>query len=159
MNSADFRNGMRHLTAAVNIIATDYNGERIGLTATAACSLTSEPPMLLVCVNKNATAHEAIRRSGRFTLNVLSTDDVPVSARFSSGSNHGRFETGDWVRLPSGSPALDTALVTFDCTLAGEIPVSSHSIFLGQVQDVVVREGRDPLIYTDGKYAEVTLLP
>jgi flavin reductase len=155
INPADFKNGMRHLAAAVNVITTQHMGKKAGMTATAVCSLTAEPPLLLVCININAFSHEIIRRSGRFVVNVLSTDDVAVANRFAGGDVENRFQTGDWAELPSGGLALSSAVVSFDCSLSGDIPVSTHSIFLGRVEQVVVHSERASLLYAGGKYSGV----
>lgn len=153
----DFKNGMRHLCGAVAIITTENQAVRAGMTATAVCSLTADPPMLLVCVNKAATSHQPILISGRFCVNVLSADDVEVARRFSFGDMDSRFQIGAWTRLRRGGLALDSALVTFDCSVVGNIPVETHSIFLARVEDVIIRAKRSPLIYVDGQYAHVSV--
>lgn len=150
-----FKSGMRYLSGAVSIITTQCEGAPAGMTATAVCSLTADPPMLLVCINKGATSHQPIRSSGRFTVNVLSADDVAIAKRFSIGDMDSRFQIGEWIQLPSGGLALGSALVTFDCRLAENIPIQTHSIFLGRVEEVIVRPNRSPLVYIDGQYAQV----
>jgi len=153
--ASEFKNGMRRLSGAVNIITTLNDGVPAGMTATAVCSLTADPPMLLVCVNKVATSHDPIKRSGRFTVNVLSADDIAVAQRFSTGDMDTRFKIGDWSRLASGGLTLCTALVTFDCALMDSIPIETHSIFIGRVEEVVIRPERSPLVYINGQYAQV----
>lgn len=151
----EFKSGMRYLASAVTIIATECDGARAGMTATAVSSLTADPPMLLVCVNKNATSHEPICRSGRFSINVLSADDLAVAQRFATGDMTSRFQVGRWAALRSGGLTLESALVTFDCMLKQSIPIETHSIFIGQVAEVIVRPERSPLAYVDGQYAGV----
>lgn len=151
----DFKNGMRHLASAVTVIATQCDGERAGMTATAISSLTADPAMLLVCINKSATSHQPICRSGRFSVNVLSADDLAVARRFSIGDMTSRFQVGRWAALRSGCIVLESALVSFACVLRQTIPVETHSIFIGQVEEVIVRPERSPLVYVDGQYAGV----
>ena len=155
--ASDFKNGMRRLSGAVSIITTLNEGVPSGMTATAVCSLTADPPMLLVCVNKVATSHGPIKRSGRFTVNVLSADDIVVAQRFCVGDMDARFRVGEWARLSSGGLALCTALVTFDCVLMNGIPIETHSIFIGRVEEVVIRPERSPLVYINGQYARVPI--
>ena len=146
---------MRHLSGAVSIITTQNDGAPAGMTATAVCSLTAEPPKLLVCVNKNATSYELIRKTRRFTVNVLSSDDIATAQRFSVGDMQSRFQVGRWSRLTSGNLALESSLVTFDCSLCDDIPVETHSIFIGQVEEVVLRARSAPLVYINGQYGHV----
>lgn len=150
---AHFKSGMRYFSGAVSIITTHCEGVPAGMTATAVSSLTADPPMLLACINQGATSHQPIRSSGRFTVNVLSADDVAIARRFSIGDMGSRFQIGSWSRLPTGGLALESALVTFDCRLAQHIPIETHSIFIGRVEDVIVRTNRPPLVYIDGQYA------
>ena len=63
----NFKIGMRQLAAAVNIITTTHNGEKEGLTATAACPVSAEPPQLLVCVNTEAGGHDLIKITKKFS--------------------------------------------------------------------------------------------
>jgi flavin reductase (DIM6/NTAB) family NADH-FMN oxidoreductase RutF len=149
-----FKAALRMQPSAVCIICAQHDGVRSGMTATAVCSLTADPPMLLVCVNRNASSHDKIQGSGRFSVNLLSREDLTVARRFSGGDPVSRFEVGTWVELASGSLALETALVTFDCSLTDERQVATHSIFIGLVEDLIVRPMRSPLIYLDGQYVE-----
>jgi len=155
VTAVEFKNGMRHLSGAVSIITTQNDGAPAGMTATAVCSLTADPPMLLICINKDATSHQPIRTTRRFAVNVLSSDDVGTARRFCVGDMRSRFQVGCWNRLPSGNLALESSLVTFDCSLCEDIQVETHSIFIGCVEEVIVRAKSTPLVYINGQYAHV----
>jgi flavin reductase len=155
VTSVEFKDGMRQLSGAVSIVTTLNEGVPAGMTATAVCSLTADPPKLLVCINKSATSYHPIRKTCRFAVNVLSADDVGTARRFSVGDMKSRFEVGQWKPLASGNLALESALVTFDCTLCDDIPVETHSIFIGKVEEIVLRAKSEPLVYLDGQYGHV----
>jgi flavin reductase (DIM6/NTAB) family NADH-FMN oxidoreductase RutF len=150
-----FRKAMRSFPGAVSIITTHDCGQPAGMTVTATCSLTADPPMLLACINKSATSHQPVQRAGRFTVNVLSAADVEIAKHFSVARMSERFQVGDWMHLPSGGLALGSACTTFDCRLVADIPFSTHSIFIGAVEQVVVRAERSPLVYLDGRYGRI----
>jgi flavin reductase (DIM6/NTAB) family NADH-FMN oxidoreductase RutF len=152
VTSVEFKDGMRQLSGAVSIVTTLNEGVPAGMTATAVCSLTADPPQLLVCINKSATAYHPIRTARRFAVNVLSSEDLGTARRFSVGDMKSRFEVGLWRPLASGNPALQSALVTFDCSLCNDIPVETHSILIGRVEEIVLRSKSTPLIYLDGQY-------
>lgn len=158
ISATEFKQAMRHLSGAVTIITTDAGGIPAGMTATAVCSLSAEPPTVLVCINKGATSHQPIQRSGRFTVNVLSAEDVAIARRFSVGNMESRFQLGTWKRLPNGGFALESALVVLDCSLAESIAMGTHSILAGQVEEVAVRPKGAPLVYLNGHYARINEL-
>ncbi len=148
-----FLEGMRRLSAAVCILATEQGGERFGLTATAVCSLSADPPQLLACVNRTARAEAPIRESGRFTVNVLGAHQRDLAHRFAAvPSQAERFAAGVWRPLHTGAPILDSAVVAFDCSVAEAWNGSTHTVFVGLVHAVVVT-AVPPLLYADGAYA------
>jgi flavin reductase (DIM6/NTAB) family NADH-FMN oxidoreductase RutF len=156
-----FRNGMRRFTGGVCLITTiDGEGRRSGLTATAVCSVTMEPPTILICVNRKSSSHDILREAGIFAVNVLSAADHGLAKRFSGAeTGEARFDEGAWTIMATGAPVLDSALVGFDCTLANAVDVGSHGVFFGEVQAVHVGAGDVlPLLYAQGSYGSFGLL-
>lgn len=159
VDAVQYKLGMRTLAAAVNIITSAHSGHRYGMTATAVCSVTADPPTLLVCINKATTTHNAISKSGVFCVNTLRAEDSELSTAFSGAqSGEGRFRSRDWTHLATGSPALIDALVSFDCRLTKKVAHGSHTIFLGQVEQVMFGKKGKPLLYADGQYAKLAVL-
>lgn len=154
VDSALFKQGMRRLASGVSIIATALDGARRGLVATAVSSVSADPPTLLVCVSQAAFAHDFISLSGRFSVNVLRAEDRSLAEKFSAPALRGRrFEFGEWTTLQTGAPVLATALSCFDCVVAEEARMASHTVFFGRVIDVRVQEGAiDPLLFWNGAY-------
>ncbi|MFJ7882394.1 flavin reductase family protein [Pseudomonas sp. NPDC096917] len=156
--TADFCKGMRHLAGACVVIASGTDSERAGLTATAVCSITADPPRLLICVNRNVRAHELIKRAGAFSINVLAHDQEVIAKRF-AGMVEGvageqRFAEGNWEPGISGVPLLEDALVSFECRLAEVIPASTHDMFIGEVIGVRGLQEQDgALVYFNSKFA------
>ncbi len=152
--SLDFKHGMRRLASGVVIIAVDDEGEKYGLAVTAVSSISADPPILMVCVNQKASAHDALVRAGCFTVNLLSQADREVADLFGSPSHrHLRFSTGRWNTLTTGAPVLSGSLATFDCRTVNTMPASSHTIFFGKVVGLALSSNEiDPLLYWDGAY-------
>ncbi len=159
VDGQQFRLGMRTLAGAVNIITSTHAGHRYGMTATAVCSATAEPPTVLVCINKLAVTHDAIAKAKAFCVNVLRAEDWQLSTIF-SGAQTGetRFKNGNWTRLATGSPALVEALVSFDCRVVKKLVHGTHSIFLGEVEQILIGQKGKPLLYSDGQYAKLASL-
>lgn len=151
-----FKAGMRRLGAGVTIVTTFDGKARAGLTATAVCSLTAEPPQLLVCVNRQVGPNAAIARAKRFCVNVLAAGQKSLAMRFAGATGHqgeDRFAKGRWGVLATGAPILDGALASFDCELARAIPAGTHTIFIGRVIAVASRKDGKALLYADGAFA------
>jgi len=159
VNADQFKLGMRGLAHAVNIITTAHGGHRYGMTATAVCSATSEPPTVLVCLNRKSATHTAVTKSKAYCVNVLRAEDSDLSNLFSGAlSGERRFGSRDWSKLVTGSPVLLDALVSFDCRVVKKLAHGAHTIFLGQVQQVVFGKKGKPLLYGDGQYAKLASL-
>ncbi|MFE4833711.1 flavin reductase family protein [Arthrobacter sp. NPDC056691] len=160
-----FKGAMGLLAGAVTVITTGIGDTRRGLTATAVCSLSVEPPMILVCANRSGEAREMIWKSGFFCVNVLSGDDQDVANGFAgrsglSGSE--KFTVGNWGTIATGAPALKSALVSIDCELSEKLETHTHTVFLGQVAglnfNASTEDGspRVPLVYWDRMYRGIT---
>jgi flavin reductase len=150
---------MRTLAGAVNIITSTNAGHRYGMTATAVCSATADPPTVLACINKLASTHAAVAKSEVFCVNVLRAEDWELSTAFSGAqSGESRFKSRDWTRLATGSPVLIDALVCFDCRVVKKLAHGTHTIFLGQVEQVLMGKKGKPLLYSEGQYAKLASL-
>lgn len=154
MISADeFKHGMRHLAAAVNIVSTLEDEQPRGLLATAVCSVSTEPPMLLACINRSARSYAAIKDSGHFCINVLAKDQLDLARSFLTHDAHKRFDIIEWCALKTGAPALESALINFDCEVVNSIKAGTHMIFVGRVVHTRCTNGGEPLLYFNGNYA------
>lgn len=158
-DAAQFKLGMRSLAGAVSIITSSHEGRLYGMTATAVCSATAEPPTVLVCLNKLATTHGAVLKSKVFCVNVLRAEDWELSTSFSGAqTGEGRFKSRQWSKLATGSPVLVDSLVSFDCRVAKHLAHGTHTIFLGEVEQVLLGKKGKPLLYSEGQYAKLASL-
>jgi flavin reductase len=159
VDAAQFKAGMRSLAGAVNIITSAHAGHRYGMTATAVCSVSADPPTVLVCINKLATTHNAVLKAKAFCVNVLRAEDWQLSTTFSGAqSGEARFKSGNWTRLSTGSPVLIDALVSFDCRLVKKVAHGSHTVLLGLVEQLLFGQKGKPLLYSEGQYAKLASL-
>lgn len=100
-----FKQGMRQLAGGVCVLATNIDGQWHGLTMTAVCSLTMEPPSLIACINRDASAYRVINATRRISVNVLSDHHMAIAAVFSSSDVRGpsRFDAQQWTPWPAAS--------------------------------------------------------
>jgi flavin reductase (NADH)/flavin reductase len=137
VSAEDHRYGMRHFAVGVTIITAKDGDTRAGLTATAVCSVTADPPRLVVFVNKNVVASDVILNSGALCVNVLAGEQEEVAKAFAGMIKevHGddRFKYGGWRELVTGAPSLDGSLANFDCRVIKVFDESTHHAFLCEV--------------------------
>ena len=134
----EFRDAMARLGAAVNIITTDGAAGQGGITATAVCSVTDDPPTLLVCLNRTSPRSALFLANGVLCVNTLSASQQGVSNAFSAPSDKAdmasRFATGRWVRLATGAPVLEGAAASFDCRIKEVMEQGTHSVVFAEVE-------------------------
>ena len=157
IEATDFRNAMSLLTTAVNVITTSGETGMHGFTASAVCSVTDTPPMLLVCMNQSSRSHAHFVENKVLAVNVLSTQHEQLSNAFASSkfSSEERFNLGEWSALETGSPILQDALVSFDCEIQDIQQVGTHSIFMCRVLQVQQSDQEESLVYFNRAYHQV----
>lgn len=131
---AEFQAAMAAFAAGITVVTTHDAGVPAGLIATSVCSLSMQPPSLLVCINKQAAAHDTVRRAGIFAVNLLSATQRDVARRFMTHQGPSRFAPDAWTSLATGAPVLRGATAVFDCELVGEHDGYSHTIFIGAIR-------------------------
>jgi flavin reductase (DIM6/NTAB) family NADH-FMN oxidoreductase RutF len=158
LNSLEFRKAMGCFGTGVTIITVDLEGEVHGMTANAFASVSLDPPLVLVCVDHNTRTHTHLHTKKRFGINVLCEDQRAISeyyARAERTHEKAAAEAGArFDRTKQGTPMLHGALAYLECRLDSAQVAGDHTIFIAQVEDVVVREG-EPLLFFRGKYRGV----
>lgn len=135
VDRAIFLEAMSVLPGPVAIITTGLAGQRGGLTASSVCSLSTDPPSVIACVNKSASAHDLILKAGCFGVNILRPDQQGAANLFTR-KNVDRFANHDWIEMSTGAPLLADALVALDCRLDRVFDGFSHSILVGVVEQL-----------------------
>ncbi|HKX22556.1 MAG TPA: flavin reductase family protein [Rhizorhapis sp.] len=150
----EFKLAMRRLATTIAIITTGKQENWSGMAATAVMSVTSEPPTILVAVNRNASLSPVLQTEQRFCVNLLAERHQELVSIFSGGKKgSARFETGGWVASEEGLPVLPDAVASLICTTQLTLGVATHTLFVGQVQRIVNHPTIDPLIWVDGTFA------
>jgi flavin reductase (NADH)/flavin reductase len=159
VSADDHKYGMRHFAVGVSVITTADGDERSGLTATAVCSVTADPPRLVVFVNKNVAANQAILNSGALCVNVLASEQEEVAKVFAGMVKdvygEARFGFGAWDSLTTNAPALQGSLANFDCRVVKVFDESTHHAFLCEVLATRERNDGEALIYLNGAFRSI----
>lgn len=148
---AAFKSAVRQITSTVAVIAAQSGDTRGGLTVTAVCAASTDPPTMLVCVNRTASIASVIAESGAFSISFLGEQQSSIARLFSTEAPDGEagFAEGDWRRGATGAPVLEGSVNVFDCRVVETVPCGTHNIFLGRVLAVDSSKS-SPLLHRDG---------
>jgi flavin reductase (DIM6/NTAB) family NADH-FMN oxidoreductase RutF len=158
VSQADFRRALGSFATGVTVITVDYEGEVHGMTANAFSSVSLDPLLVLVCVDHKARTHAHLHAKQRFGVNILAESQRVISEYYArSIATHADAEQeagARFDRTAHGTPVLRDALTYLECRLHTAQDAGDHTIFIAEVEEVVVREG-DPLLYFRGQYREI----
>ena len=134
MDDARFKEAMSHFASGVTVVTTEHEGMPYGMTVASFASLSLHPPLVLVCIEKSAKSHEAIRAAGLFGVSILAQSQAAVSGRFASKSDD-KFTGAPLHRGEHGLPLIDGAICTLECRVQEQYAGGDHTIFVGEVLD------------------------
>jgi flavin reductase (DIM6/NTAB) family NADH-FMN oxidoreductase RutF len=157
VTQAEFRKALGSFATGVTVITVDYEGEVHGMTANAFTSVSLDPLLVLVCVDHRARTHTHLHARKRFGVNVLAENQRDISEYYADPNpNHLDAEKAGarFDRTGHGTPVLHGALAYLECRLHTAQDAGDHTIFIAEVEDVMVREG-DPLLYLRGEYRKI----
>jgi flavin reductase (DIM6/NTAB) family NADH-FMN oxidoreductase RutF len=152
MDPSEFRQLLGRFATGVTILTVATpEGRPLGMTANSVASVSLHPPLVSVCVDREAEMHEAVLRVREFVVNVLSSHQEALARRFAD-KHEDRFEGIGYHLSPDGLILLDGVLAHIECERFAEYPGGDHTIVLGRVTGGTTADGR-PLLYYRGGYA------
>jgi len=154
VNPDEFRAVLGRFPSGVTAVTTKgADGSDQGMTVSAFCSVSLEPPLVLICIEKSASAYEALTTAAGFAVNILSARQEQIARRFSI-VDIDRFEGVGFTRSSSGYAILDDVLGVLECRRYALHDAGDHTIILGEVEATRVETGT-PLLYYRGGYAQL----
>lgn len=149
----EFRDGMARLAGAVNIVTTDGPKGRVGFTASAVCSVTAEPPTLLVCLNRSSSAAPAFAENAPVCVNTVGPKHQDLAMLFGGKTPmEDRFAAAEWSAGITGAPILDDAVVSFDCVVKNRASVGSHDVLFCEIHGIAGQADGPGLAYFARKF-------
>jgi flavin reductase len=156
LDALSYREAMSRVGSAVNIVTTDGPGGRAGFAATAVCSVTDNPPTLLVCVNTKSSVYPAISANGALAVNALGSVHERLSRLFGGKTpSDERFSAARWRYGKRGVPILEDAVVSFECVVKHATTIGTHDVLFCEVEGVEIGEIESALLYCSRKYHTV----
>ena len=149
-----FRSVLGRFASGVTIVtAQDGEGRDHGMTVSAFCSVSLDPPLVLVSIGHDATMHPIVASLDHFAVNILRSDQEALSRRFASKDVQ-RFEGIGFTRGESGVALLDGVLGWLECRTETRHDAGDHTLLVGRVEAALAGDGR-PLLYYRGGYAQL----
>ena len=154
VDAALFRQLLGRFATGVSIVtARGADGRPVGMTASSLASVSLEPPLLLVAVDKANDMHDVLRAAPHFAVNILASDQESLSRRFAEVDPN-RFAGVGYREGRNGAPLLANALAHIECAMHAAVPGGDHTVFLGLVTGGDVTEKR-PLVYYRSGYGSM----
>ena len=142
-------------TGVTVVGARDADGTPFGLTVSSLTSVSLDPPLILVCIDKRAASHDRLISAPSFTVSVLSDQQAGVAERFASGPSEGRFDHVSWREVASGDPVVDETTAWLSCAREAVYGGGDHSIVLGRVE-AAGQSGADALAFYRGSFMRMS---
>ncbi|HXH09666.1 MAG TPA: flavin reductase family protein [Alphaproteobacteria bacterium] len=158
LTKEEYRRLIGCFATGVTVITAARGEEVRGMTANAVTSLSLEPLLLLVCVDKRTITHQFLEEAQHFAVNILAEDQEQVSRALASRDSEDARRLIGYRYRPgqTGAPILEDCLAYVECRITEVISGGDHSIFIGQVESGEIMRDVPPLLFFRGKYSRLT---
>ncbi len=143
----------RYPTGVCIVTALPGEGGPVGMVVGSFTSVSLDPPLVGFFPGRYSSTWPRIASAGRFCVNVLSEEQLPLCERFSSRSSN-RFESVEWDVTPGDAPRFADVMAWIDCDIFSVTEAGDHLFVLGRVTDISAGSGRSPLIFLEGGYGQ-----
>lgn len=154
IDSRKFRDVMGKFATGVTVVTVQEAGNPHGMTVNSFTSVSLDPLLVLISLDKESTTTGILRRTGRFTVNILAADQEHIARRFAESGNEGdRFRTIEYTISEDETPVLKEILGYITCTVKEIVDGGDHSVFIGEVIDIGDSgTSKGPLLFFGGNY-------
>ncbi len=154
IDPSQFRRVLGHFASGVTVVTVSYGGCYHGSTVASFSSLSLDPPLVLICLDRRATTHTLIKQAGHFAVNILGEGSEDLSRHFAT-RDPAKFAAVPHHAGHTGAPLLDAAIATLECRVVAQYPGGDHSIFVGEVLTTNTQDNAQPLIYYRSGYHRI----
>jgi flavin reductase (DIM6/NTAB) family NADH-FMN oxidoreductase RutF len=155
LDQDEFRSVLGRFASGVTVVTVaDRRGRDYGITVTAFSSLSLDPPLVLVCIDHDASILPALAGASHFVVNVLAAHQEAIARRFSVPDAEQRFDGLGFIRGQSGAALLEDVLASMECRVVQSVVGGDHTIFMGEVEAANIRQDT-PLLYYRGGYSQL----
>lgn len=149
----EFRRVLGHFPSGVTVVTTAFEGILYGMTISSFTSLSLDPPLILICVDRQVSSHAAIGGAGFFAVHILGENDERWSRHFATRDVE-KFQGIAYEFGLTGAPLLDNMLATMECKVVQQYDGGDHTIFIAEVLAAKTEPGK-PLLYFRSGYGQL----
>ncbi len=149
IDNNEFRRVLGHFATGVTVVTAAYDDVLYGITVSSFTSLSLDPQLVLICINKDVPSHAALQGTGHFAVNILAEDGEHLSRTFASRELD-KFKGIAFHTGANGAPLLDAALATLECGVVREADGGDHTIFIAEVTAAAATDDKPLLYYRSG---------
>jgi len=154
LSRAEFRRACARFATGITVVSTRADdGSPHGLTVNSFTSVSAEPPLVLVCIDRQCSLLCHFQQCEYFAINFLAEDQEAISRRFAE-SLDARFDGVRWHASPTGSPLLHSTLGALECRVSQRVETGDHVLLIGLVLSAKASPGR-PLVYFNSAYQQL----
>lgn len=152
INAHDYKQALGAFPTGVTVVTTlNDEGQLVGFTASAFSAVSMDPPLVLICPSLGSESYPAIKKSGRFTIHILSDEQQTIAYQFAS-KDPNKSAGVKWLRSVHGNAVVEGASAYLECRLWEDYPGGDHAIIVGEVEHLWVDSAlTNPLLYCRGK--------
>ena len=156
VDSQAFRQAWGKFATGVSVVTSkEGDGHIHGMAANGIASVSLDPMLVLVCVGHNRKSYGHIKGSGRFAINILAEDQRGIAEYYAMPQEQRKGEPdATFTMTKAGAAFIDGSLAKMDCHVVEEYVSGDHSIFIGEVDEIEIAEGR-PLLFSEGKFRRI----
>lgn len=152
-----FKLAWSNFPTGVSVITTIEDGGQVhGCTVNALCSVSIDPLLVIICLDHKTNTIQIVRERGQFSINILSENQSQIAGYFARSPEDRKGDVDvSYTFQPNGSAEIDGSVFFMDCSVVTSHEAGDHTVFVGQVEDVHLRDER-PLLYYDRKFGKVS---
>jgi flavin reductase (DIM6/NTAB) family NADH-FMN oxidoreductase RutF len=158
LTALEFRKAMGQFATGVTVVTVEHDPGKVhGMTANSFTSVSLDPMLVLICVDRRAKSLALLHKQKRFGVSILKKGQEAISEYFARGEQDDETEERlsiRYRRTPSGIPVLENTLLQVACRIVASHVAGDHTIFVGQIEDAEIHEG-EPLLYFRGEYRSI----
>lgn len=156
LDSRTLRNAFGCFPSGVTAICAIIDGEPVGMAASSFVSVSLDPPLVLVCIQKSSTTWKKLKSASRIGVSVLGEEHDRACSQLAAKSGD-RFEGLEWSTTEGGAVLLDGAAVSLDCSVVEEIAAGDHQLVLFKIEELKFQPTVNPLVFHGSRFRKLAI--
>ena len=144
-----FKDLMKRFASGVTLVTFNDNNTFGGLTVSSFCSLSMDPPLVLICIDRKVASHDSLAKNTYFGVNICSSEQGKLAWDFANSKvdKNELIKSSEHELTDNGTPLLNGCLAAMECSVKDMYEGGDHTIFVGQIENGTFDENAEPMVY------------